>query len=540
MLKYRFLRNSFLISILIAITLPLYSVFFTIPHFSSLLTANTEEDAIKVANHLVSIMKENAADQSNILELSPQFKDQTHLVVNNFHVMKYRIFAPDGEIIHSSVKKEIGDRNTKDYFQNKVAKGEVFSKTASKNQKSMEGETLSIDVVETYVPIMAEGRFQGAFEIYFDITQRKQRMDREILHTTITLITISLCLLFLVFFVRRSVIFPISQVTGAMSKLASGNLEQRVPIVGKDEISDMARIFNQMCLDLKLTHQGLESEKKKLNTILLGAREGIVATDDQGKVVLVNPSAQRLLGKTEMQIAKEGFLNLFDDPDFLHQFMEKSGVGMPDILVFNNHVLSVYASTIKDSGEGVIGSAVLIRDVTEEKKLEEQLRDLSHTDGLTNLFNRRRMDELVKEEFDRARRYKLEFGFLLFDVDHFKRFNDEHGHDQGDRVLQAIAFTMKDHFRNVDYCCRYGGEEFCVIMPNTIAPGIVDAADRFRKKIEDLRVDGLQVTISIGIAIYPHSGYTQDCNALIKAADIALYRAKEGGRNQVCTAGQSH
>jgi diguanylate cyclase (GGDEF)-like protein/PAS domain S-box-containing protein len=538
MLKYRFLRNSFIASILIAITLPLYSVFVTIPSFTTILTKNTEEDAIRVASHLVGSMQENSVITTDKRTISQQFQQEVKKLATDFNVFKYRLFSPSGEIIFSSVGKEIGEQNSNEYFHDIVAKGGVFTKTVTKNQSSMEGEVLEIDVVETYVPIMDAKNFLGAFEIYFNITARRKLLDNEVLHSSIMLISIGMGLLLLVFVVRRTTIRPISQVTNAMTRLANGDTEQRVPVIGKDEISDMARIFNQMCEDLQITHKGLKSEKNKLTTILSGAREGIVATDETGSVVLVNPAAQRLLGKSEEQIIAEGFLNLFDDPDFLSEFMKNSGMEMPEIIVFNSHVLSIYASTIYSHDNQTIGSAALIRDITAEKKLEEELRDLSQTDGLTGLFNRRRMDELLRDEFDRASRYKLEFGFLLFDVDHFKKFNDTYGHDQGDRVLQSIAVVMNDHFRNVDYCCRYGGEEFCVILPNTVSPGIFDAADRFRKKVENMRVDGLQVTISIGIAIYPHSGFTKNTEEIVKAADSAMYKAKKSGRNRVCMAGK--
>ena len=347
MLKYRFLRNSFIVSVLIAIILPLYSAMFTIPNFTTILTTNTEEDAVRVANHLIGNMREysvTATDRSNI---SQPFIEEVKILAKDFNVMKYRLFSPSGEIVFSSDSSEVGTINNNKYFHDLVAKGGVFTKTVIKNQPSMEGELLKIDVVETYVPIMESDKFLGAFEIYFDITSRKNYMDKEVFRSSLMLIAIGVSLLVLIFFVRRSVIRPISMVTGAMSLLADGNLEQRVPVFGKDELSDMARIFNQMCEDLKLTHQGLQSEKNKLTTILLGAREGIVATNEKGDVVLVNPAAQRLLGKSEEQVVREGFLNLFDDKDFLSEFLKSSGVGMPEILVFNSHVLSIYASTIQ-------------------------------------------------------------------------------------------------------------------------------------------------------------------------------------------------
>ncbi|MBF0370781.1 MAG: diguanylate cyclase [Magnetococcales bacterium] len=527
------MRNSFLASVLIALFLPIYTIFFTYPTFNRLLTANTEEAAIRIGTHLATMVGEADVANEGPLQVSDELKTEAAKVARDFKVMKYRVFAHTGELVYSSVASEIGRMNEKEYFHQIVAQGGVFTKTVAKEGSTMEGETFKMDVVETYVPILREGRFVGAFEIYFDITAPKGALDEAIMHSSAVLIIIGGGFLFLMLLVRRSVVGPISHVTQAMNHMAQGNYDERVPVMGKDEISDMARIFNQMGDQLKRSHAGLHQEKKKLTTILLSAREGIVVTDPKNRVVLANPSAQRLLGKDEKTIFEEGFHNLIDDADFVTRFLETSGVGMPETIVFNQHVLQFYASTIHSPQDGRIGSAALIRDVTEEKKLEDKLRELSHTDGLTGLLNRRRLDEILAAEFQRAKRYGTEFGILLFDVDHFKKFNDEHGHDQGDRVLQALAHEMKDHFRSLDYCCRFGGEEFCIIMPSTITPGIMDAADRFRVKVANMLVDGLQVTISIGIAIFSQVQPEKGPQGMIKLADEALYAAKQAGRNRV-------
>ncbi|MBF0284903.1 MAG: diguanylate cyclase [Magnetococcales bacterium] len=349
---------------------------------------------------------------------------------------------------------------------------------------------------------------------------------------SLLLVTLAIMLGVVWVLLKKTLVRPILQTTFAMADVAGGNLDRQVEVQGRDELSYMARSFNQMSAELLRSHEGLKQEQDKLTTIILSAREGIVVTDAAGKVVLVNPAAERLLGKSTHRIAEEGFLNILDDPDYLSTYLQQGGVDLPETLVFNNRTLNVYASTISFAGGEVIGTAALIRDVTEEKRLEEQLRQLSITDALTGLNNRRRFDELLTEEFERSKRYGLEMSLLLFDVDHFKRFNDEHGHEQGDRVLQAVGKVMRDHFRKVDAPCRYGGEEFCAIMPSTGIPGAQLTAERLRQKIEAMVVDGLKVTISIGVAVLPHSG-ADTPEEMLKMSDDALYAAKRGGRNQV-------
>ncbi|MBF0295650.1 MAG: diguanylate cyclase [Magnetococcales bacterium] len=353
----------------------------------------------------------------------------------------------------------------------------------------------------------------------------------------IVVILLKLVLVFLL--VRRLVVAPLGQVTAAMTRVAAGDLTIRVPEPGHDELSRMAASFNHMLAQLLQTYTGFQQERDKLNTIILSAREGIVVTDRDGTVVLVNPSAERLLGKSAEQIVKQGFMHLLDDPDYLASYIDNKGRAYPDELVYKEQVLSVHAARILAPDGTVIGSAALIRDITEAKRLEEELRLISYTDKLTGIFNRRRMEELLTAEFDRAARYHYPLSFLLFDVDHFKRFNDEHGHDQGDRVLQAIGRLMKEHFRKIDFPCRYGGEEFCVILPSTPANmdghGAWGVAERFRQRVEAQAIDGLKVTISIGVAVHPMPEIKAPFD-LVKVADNALYQAKRAGRNRVVMA----
>ncbi|MDX1593057.1 MAG: diguanylate cyclase [Gammaproteobacteria bacterium] len=336
--------------------------------------------------------------------------------------------------------------------------------------------------------------------------------------------------------IRRAVVRPIDRVTRAMVRAADGDLTQTVPVMGRDELSQMAFSFNHMTRQLMQTYTGLRNEQDKLATIILSAREGIVVTDGEGKVVLMNPAAEALVGKSIRQVAAEGFLNLIDDPEGLRNLLERDPqIKEPETVHFGNRVLSVYAATIRTPQGGVVGSAALLRDITEEKRLEDRLRRLSTTDGLTGLFNRRHLDETLTVEVERARRYGAPLSIMMFDVDHFKRFNDEHGHDQGDRVLQAIAQAFQEHVRKVDVPCRYGGEEFLGILPGTTQAGAIIVAERLRRAVEHMEVDGLKVTISIGVASLADLD-AENATELVEAADDALYRAKRAGRNQVITA----
>jgi diguanylate cyclase (GGDEF)-like protein len=169
-------------------------------------------------------------------------------------------------------------------------------------------------------------------------------------------------------------------------------------------------------------------------------------------------------------------------------------------------------------------------------KLRDQLRDQSIRDALTGLFNRRYMLETCRREFSRAARAGDSISILSIDVDHFKKYNDNHGHDAGDTVLRAVGNCLENLFRNEDIPCRFGGEEFVVIMPGAGADAALLRAEQLRSKIEDIVVRYLEknlprITVSIGLAVFPDAG--DNPQAVLKAADQALYRAKEKGRNRV-------
>lgn len=174
--------------------------------------------------------------------------------------------------------------------------------------------------------------------------------------------------------------------------------------------------------------------------------------------------------------------------------------------------------------------------VTENARLVERLRTLSIRDSLTGLYNHRHSMEALQRESERVRRYAGRVGVLMVDVDHFKRINDELGHPAGDSVLREIASRLRDGLRGVDVLGRYGGEEFVAILPET---GLEDArhtAERLRHAVgaRPVRVGEAEVavTISVGCASQPGPGVDSP-SELVAAADSALYRAKQNGRNRV-------
>ena len=330
----------------------------------------------------------------------------------------------------------------------------------------------------------------------------------------------------------RIVVRPIEKVTHAMARVSGGDLDHLVAERNGDEIGRMGASFNQMTRDLQNTYRNLRREQDKLTTVIETATEGIIVTDTTGSVVLVNPAAALLLGKPWEDLVVADFFEIVNDRSFIEHCLSS---GRPENINFNQRNLQVHATVIYSDKEHVVGSVALVRDITEEKRLEDDLRRTSTTDALTGLFNRRFLDATLSAEFTRALRSQTDLSILMIDIDHFKKFNDTHGHDQGDRVLQMVSRCLQETVRAFDFPCRYGGEEYVAILPGLAPDAAWQLAESLRHKVAETEVDGLRVHISLGLATYPVVRVAT-AEALIEAADAALYRAKESGRNRVMAA----
>lgn len=208
-----------------------------------------------------------------------------------------------------------------------------------------------------------------------------------------------------------------------------------------------------------------------------------------------------------------------------------------------NLILSTYECAVQQNRELIATQAELnrrndqLRDQQEKLRIaNEQLHALATTDGLTGLKNHRTFKERLAEEFDRSLRYHLPLSLMLLDVDHFKAFNDTHGHPAGDEVLRRVAKLLTESTRSTDFVARYGGEEFAVLLPFTHQQAAMALAERTRAAIAGAAWDLRAVTASIGVMTL-EPGITAD-SAMVKFADKALYHSKETGRNRVTHASE--
>jgi diguanylate cyclase (GGDEF)-like protein len=204
------------------------------------------------------------------------------------------------------------------------------------------------------------------------------------------------------------------------------------------------------------------------------------------------------------------------------------------------------ASPILDDEGGIIGAVQTFQDATERKLAEEEVREserrhreLSITDSLTKLYNSRHFFRELRQEMERAKRYDEPLSLIMLDIDNFKGYNDTYGHLEGDRALAVLADVIRGSLRCADTAFRYGGEEFTILLPETVGADAVLVAERLRQSFEDVVLSPapeLQVhmTISLGVGQYCHD---EQESAFMKRVDGCMYTAKQHGKNRVYFAG---
>lgn len=215
---------------------------------------------------------------------------------------------------------------------------------------------------------------------------------------------------------------------------------------------------------------------------------------------------------------------------------ETAGINWPSfiILMLFVSVLSIVANVVRRKDAEQID-----RQTGQLTERHAQLREQSVRDPLTGLFNRRHLEEMLEQEAHRAARQQSPLGVIMLDIDRFKLFNDTHGHAAGDELLREVGRMLRGQLRETDVACRFGGEEFVLLLPGASVEVLQRRAERIRSAAEQLRVtfdgrilDG--ITLSIGIAEFPSHGATGE--AVLRAGDAALYQAKREGRDRVAVA----
>jgi len=315
------------------------------------------------------------------------------------------------------------------------------------------------------------------------------------------------------------------------------------PVEPKELLTVMEMALYRHKMEIKL-----KEREEWLGTILQSIGEGVVAADRTGCVTFMNPVAEKLTGWSQAESISKPLTSI------LHAVDEESGklvrISIPEILSgqlpnpLNGTVqivnyqekvpVELNATLIRDGKDGASGLVLVLYDLTERKRYEEKLRYNAVHDHLTDLPNRTLFFDRLSMALAQAQRDSHLVGIIMLDLDEFKKVNDTHGHNAGDRLLQSVGARLTSMFRRSDTIARLGGDEFVLLLPDLPYAEVArNVAERivhcFQKSFD---IEGLQVaaTASLGVSVFPGDG--EDAETLIKNADVAMYRAKEDGRNR--------
>ncbi len=294
------------------------------------------------------------------------------------------------------------------------------------------------------------------------------------------------------------------------------------------------------------------------HTVMEHIPELVFVVDAHDRVMDANSVAQRVLGKHMDEIIGRDPLEVFREwPQLLNRFLTANET-REEIQIPGEppRTLELVVSALYNRFNQLDGRIIVAHDITEHKSLENDLKFaieiLTHQleeieklraelqeqaihDPLTNAYNRRYMAEFLDKEISRAERDRTPISVVIMDMDNFKHFNDTYGHKCGDAVLQFFANFLVDHTRRGDIVCRYGGEEFVILMPNAPFETGYERAEMWRQSFSETAIEyeGMKLfaTFSAGVSCFPMHGTTGD--SLLQAADKALYQSKNHGRNRV-------
>jgi diguanylate cyclase (GGDEF)-like protein len=389
------------------------------------------------------------------------------------------------------------------------------------------------------------------------------------------LLAFLVCALAFALTAARSLGLQTTRLLDAAKHIGRGDFSVEVPTEGNDEFAALGREFNSMARQLEGRLQELQLERARLQETVRRVGESLGKGLDRDALlgIVVQTAVDGVgaeCGRVVMRHGANGTLSEAARAGDVSSYMaavqaaeaaalEAGEAAETQISGANALARPLQAPEPEDGVLGVISIARPGRPFSERQRelfayltnqaaisienvdLHETIQRQAVTDELTGLFNHRRFQEVMATEVERTRRFGQELGVIMLDIDNFKRVNDTYGHLQGDLVLREVARVLRESSREIDEPARYGGEEMAVALPQTGLQGAFEFAERVRQRIEALQLpllegEGtLRVTASFGAASLPHSAKV-DKDALVAAADAALYRAKRSGKNRTVKA----
>lgn len=477
----------------------------------------------------------------------------------------YRVslFNRDGKAFWTTGSKTEDDISHKDFYQTQLKHGKTVQKLAQRSISDIEGydaehvgEVYSDRDIRTvsriYIPVMQSTRLQGIVEAYRDVTDEIAIYEARLLLAGILIslaltLTVCVAILYSYQFRKRTSLMALEQrkkEQAIMRKDLRRNREVRL----LSQLSEWMQASKSM-------DELFEMASSILHKLLPEATGSIYVYSNsrdvlEGMISWNGGKHQAEMLADECWGLRRGrvYIHGLDEIDFAcshdHHSHEDVYVCIP--IVAHGDTIGLLHLGLGSLGRDkkVVDQAVKLAQTCAEQlslaianvRLRDELRNQSIRDPLTGLFNRRHFFDTCRNQVGRSRRRSQTFSIASFDVDHFKLFNDNHGHDAGDMVLRAVGECLLEEYDGNDIAFRIGGEEFTILLDNVNQEEAFDRIDKLRKKVENIVLNYgdntlPNITISAGVAMFPSDGDMPQ--ELMKAADQALYRAKSAGRNQV-------
>lgn len=341
----------------------------------------------------------------------------------------------------------------------------------------------------------------------------------------------------------RSLQSKLRHLTWQTQMIAAGDFSQRVDFLG-----EFSAAFNSMTEALAKAKADLEDSERRYRLLAENVRDMIVTLGFDGRIMWVSPSIRSVLGYSQEDWIGRSVHEIFTAESYrrlLKRYLRcENAANLPPTLeaeLTRKDGSTVWTETslspLTDGEGNRTGLVGVVRDISDRKRIQDDLYRLATTDALTGAINRRHFWEVSSKEILRSIRYGQPVSLIIMDVDHFKTFNDTYGHAVGDVVLRTLAQVGQRCIRATDLFGRIGGEEFTVLLPSICLDGAVTVAERLRRTFAELRIpldsgETISFTVSAGVAQRTPADRTFE--DLFRAADAALYEAKNGGRNRVC------
>lgn len=529
MVRTNLFRGILLLSLCSVIFLPFYTFFYLFPSFDRLLTEKTEGEAVRLASYIASnlILGEDHLERDCI---TPLFIREVENISKEMDLLKVKVFSRSSEIIFSTDQKEIGLLNNKKYFHEIVAKGKIYTQTVKKSSQSLEGQIMPMDVVETYVPIMNDNTFMGAFEIYYDITKSKEKLGLLRARSLVSVFAVTLVLF----------IGVILSGLYARSSLRACRKAEEELRKHQDEleltVEERTRQIEKQMQEKEKVESSLHDTEAKYRSLVESTEDSIYLVDREYRYLFMNKKHLMRMGLFSSQFSGRAYSE-FHLPEETARFQANcnrifsTGVSLQNEhrSKRDNRFFLQTMSPVKDQDGNIVAVTVISKDISERKNMEEELRALSLTDELTGLYNRRGFLTLADQYLKIVGRMKNKISILYADLDDLKIINDTFGHQEGDMALIETAGILKDTFRESDIASRIGGDEF-VVMPAVTSNTLLDTVlARLNDNIAQINAQPnrkYQLSLSFGVAFYDPE---QPCTIeeLLNQGDRIMYENKK-------------